>query len=171
MRAWHVMITVLMATALGVTALQCTHRAPHRPGQLSQLNQAELVLPTGQAVQIFIAQTPAQRFQGLSEVRPEAFGPAQGMLFVYSRPGRRVFSMRRTYFDLDIFFLNSKKRVVAAHRDLPHHPDGNSNHRLRKTPPVRCRYVLEMRADSDLAEKIHPGMHLQWQLPAPSSHP
>ena len=168
MRVVHVLITAGMAAVLGFIIAGCTPREPLRPDQLGQLDQAVLALPTGQTIRVFMAQTPSERHQGLSDVRPEDFGPAQGMLFIFPRLGLRVFSMRRTWLDLDIFFLTSDLRVLSVQRNLPRHPGRNTDHPPAKTRPIVCRHVLEMRADSTQAQKIEPGMRLQWRSPTSS---
>jgi uncharacterized membrane protein (UPF0127 family) len=141
----------------------CIQDIQGSPGQLSRLGKDSLVLPHGQRIQVYKAQTRSERILGLSHVQPENFGPEQGMFFVYSRSGTRVFCMRHTYMNLDIFFLDESLCVLAVERDMPRQfgPEGT-------TPPVRtrsvhCRYVLEMRADSALAKKIRPGICLEWK--------
>lgn len=157
----------LLKTAFIISLLACLlwggPQHSYAPcGQLPTLEQGLLVLPQGQQIHVFIARTPSEHVQGLSHVRPEQFAPNQGMFFSYPSSGFKVFCMRQTHFDLDIFFLDHQMRVIAVDRNLPHHSGLDQNRPAAKTHPIYCRHVLEMRADSDLAKQIKPGMRLQW---------
>jgi hypothetical protein len=129
------------------------------------LEQGVLALPDGDRIQVFIAHTRSEHIQGLSDVQPGHFAPDQGMFFAYPSSGSRVFWMRNTHFDLDILFLDQNLKVIDVQRSLPHHPGTGQNSVPARTSPVHCRHVLEMRSDSALADKIQPGMHLQWISP------
>lgn len=161
----HLVKTGFIIVCLTSLLWGCSQPTNSPRGQLPSLEQGLLVLPQGQQVHVFIARTTSEHMQGLSQVQPEEFASNQGMFFSYPSSGYKVFCMRQTHFDLDIFFLDQKIRVIAVDRNLPHHSGLNHNRTEAKTRPIYCRHVLELRADSDLAKRIEPGMRLQWQAP------
>lgn len=164
MRA-HLLKTAFIISFLAFLLSGCPQHTYSSCGQLPTLEQGLLVLSKGQQIQVFIARTSSEHMQGLSHVQPEQFAPNQGMFFYYPRSGFKVFCMRQTHFDLDIFFLDQQMRVIAVDRNLPHHSGLDQKRPAAKTRPIYCRHVLEMRADSDLAKQIEPGKRLQWHTP------
>ena len=148
----------------------CHLRSPSAKDHLQALSQTRLLLPQQTVIRAFLAQTRAERVQGLSAVPSSSFGPEDGMLFIYSRSEHRVFHMRKMFFDLDIIFLNQDLQIVAIERDLPHPASHAKKAPVARTRPVMCRYVLEMRSDSAIAKRLQPGMILTW-LPKEGLNP
>ena len=64
-------------------------------------------------VQVRIADTPGERFTGLS--RTAALGPDEGMVFVYQDTAERAFVMRDMAFPLDIVFVDGNRTITAVH--------------------------------------------------------
>ncbi|MFW5996810.1 MAG: DUF192 domain-containing protein [Lentisphaeria bacterium] len=122
--------------------------------------EIELLLPSGEEIKAVVTTTQQGQRKGLSGVKPEEFGIDEGMFFQYPDSAFRSMWMPDTYMNLDIFFLDESLRVVEIVRDLPHHPGMEEPPPIPRTDTVYCRYVLEMRADSSLAEKIQRGEQL-----------
>jgi uncharacterized membrane protein (UPF0127 family) len=64
-------------------------------------------------VQVRIADTPGERFTGLS--RTAALGPEEGMVFVYQDTAERAFVMRGMAFPLDIVFVDGNGTITTVH--------------------------------------------------------
>lgn len=64
-----------------------------------------------------IAETPAERFTGLSDTA--ALGPGEGMGFVYDRTAERTFVMREMAFGIDIVFVDANGTITAIHHADP----------------------------------------------------
>lgn len=88
--------------------------------QLAVADQAQQTLPSttlhinGHALETEIAVTAAQRYMGLSfrkQLKPNA-----GMLFVYSREGMLVFTMRNTLIPLSIAFISADMTINEIHK-------------------------------------------------------
>jgi len=87
-------------------------------------------------VTVEVAITPAQLEQGL-KYRP-SLPEDRGMLFLFSRPGRRSFWMKDTLIPLSIAFIDGEGRIVGILDMEP--DDGAESHR----PGRSFLYALEM---------------------------
>lgn len=67
------------------------------------------------SMQLFIADTDKERMKGLSGVR--TLGKNEGVLFIFSLPGRYGFWMKDMQFSLDFIYLRDKK-VVEVIKDV-----------------------------------------------------
>ena len=124
--------------------------------------EAKLALPSGKTIDIKLAVTLKEQQRGLSGVLPQNFSKKEGLFFFYLKDAYRSFWMPDTYFDLDIIFLNKNLKVLKILRKIPKHPGKETPPEIFKTGPIFCRHVLEMRADSPLAQEIHQGLTLNW---------
>jgi len=129
------------------------------------LKQGKLQLASKEQITVALALSAHEQTQGLSGVQAEDFKDNQGMLFVYARDRRRQFWMPDTYFDLDIFFLDKDLQVIDVDRDVPHYIGRDNPAQIPRAKAVFCRHVLEMKADSPLAQKIKIGDQLTWLGP------
>jgi len=114
----------------------------------------------GKEIRTVLAISKKNKDQGLSGIKKNSFKKDQAMLFYYKKDGMRKFWMPNTYFNLDIFFLDSKLEVKYIERNVPHHPGFSEPPTIYRTKVYFSRHVLEMRSDSDLAKKIQPGHKL-----------
>lgn len=142
-----------------LSAVACTDDARSR---LDGLAKARIVLPSGKEVKVFVAQTPSEQTQGLSDLRPEQFQDDESMLFPAKRNQVRQFWMPNTHFNLDIVFLNKDLYVLDVHKDLRHYPKEGPKDRVPLSKAVYSRHVLELKSSSPLAKEIQPGMSLKW---------
>ena len=81
-----------------------------------------------------IARTPEERRQGLAD--RESIAPGSGMAFVWPYPTREVFTMERTYFPLDIMWLNREGYVLAMTEAM-----ARDQHPI--VSPVPYQFVIE----------------------------
>jgi uncharacterized membrane protein (UPF0127 family) len=101
---------------------------------------------------VWVADTPARRAQGLMFVRRLA--EDRGMLFVFERPQYASFWMQNTYVPLDLLFIAGDGRIVnIVERTVP-----LSTEPLLSTAPVDR--VLELVAGSCERLGIAPGDRL-----------
>jgi uncharacterized membrane protein (UPF0127 family) len=59
---------------------------------------------------VWVAETPAQRSEGLQAVPPIIDG--EGMLFVWDEPGDRVFEIKDVSYEIDVIFVAPDRTVV-----------------------------------------------------------
>ncbi len=139
-----------------LTSCQSESKAP------DSLKYVELKSPAGKTIKVTVSYTMAEQEQGLSGKKPEDFAADQGMLFFYGEDNEKYFWMPDTYFDLDLFYLDAKFKVIDIIRKLPHYIGRNNPDLIPKARGVWCRHVLEMKADSPLAAEIKTGDQLTW---------
>ncbi|MFA4831317.1 MAG: DUF192 domain-containing protein [Patescibacteria group bacterium] len=66
----------------------------------------------GEQLRVLVAKTPYQQKKGLG--KRDSLGEYQGMLFVFSLPGRIAMVMRDMKFPIDIVWLNGTKVIDIA---------------------------------------------------------
>jgi len=131
--------------------------------QDDQLTIIELVTPQGGVLQTQLALTIADQSQGLSGVQDDQFSNDQAMLFYYLEEDVREFWMPDTFFNLDIFFLDSQLRILDVERNIQAHPGMKEPPRIPRTRPIRARHVLELKASSPHARQLKIGDQIKWQ--------
>lgn len=97
----------------------------------------QTIIINKQQLELFVADTPQTRTQGLSNV--EQLAPNQGMLFVFDEPDTYSFWMKDMNFSLDILWLDEQGSVVHIEKNIS--PDTFPQ---SFTPPVPAQYVLEL---------------------------
>ena len=122
-----------------------------------------LQLPSKEKIRTKIVFTDEDQSRGLSGIASSQFAPDQAMLFFYFHDNYRSFWMPDTYFDLDIFFVDKDLVIIDVQRNVPHHPGRNEPPSIARTRSVKCRHVLELRADSVFAKKLKIGDKLNWK--------
>lgn len=129
---------------------------------------AELEIPPkGDRLKVHLALTQPEQTKGLSGTKPEQFGMDQGMLFAYPRAQQLAIWMPDTYFNLDVFFLDEKLRVVGLERDVAHHPGYQEPPPIARSGMYRGQFFLEIDSKSPLAKKIDIGTVLLWKGDVP----
>jgi uncharacterized membrane protein (UPF0127 family) len=86
-----------------------------------------------------VADTPAERMQGLSN-RPK-LADGTGMLFVFDRPSVQCFWMKDMRFNLDIIWVDADKKVVYIEPNV-----SPSTYPHSFCPNVPAQYVVEVNA-------------------------
>lgn len=132
---------------------------------LEKYRKIKLKLPSNELLETYIATSNEEQTLGLSGIQNQDFLDNEAMLFYYKSDDDRMFWMPDTYFDLDIFFLDSKLNVLAVERDVPFHPGRNSIPKIAMTKQIFCRHVLEIKSKSPLAKKLKPSHQLTWTGP------
>jgi uncharacterized protein len=121
-----------------------------------------MALSSGVMLNVDLALTPKKQEQGLSGVRPKNFKNNQAMLFLYSGPGPKAFWMPDTYFDLDIFYLDEKLKVIDIVRKAQAHPGRTEPPVIFRARAIHCWHVLELKSSSPIAARIKKGDLIQW---------
>jgi uncharacterized membrane protein (UPF0127 family) len=125
--------------------------------------KASFALPSGKLITLRLAMTEEEQERGLSGVSSSEFTTTDGMLFIYKETEPRRFWMPDTYFDLDIFFLDTGLTVIDIERKVLAHPGRDETLiPIQRTRTIMAKHVLEMRADSPLSSEIQKGQKLKW---------
>jgi uncharacterized membrane protein (UPF0127 family) len=128
------------------------------------LEQVELVTPSGENIRVSLAYTSEDQQAGVSGIKANDFEDDEAKLFFYLQDATRTFWMPNTYFDLDIIYLSKDLEIIRIVPDVPHYTGSNSSE-IPRAPAVKSRHVLEMRADSPIANKLKAGDRLEWKSP------
>lgn len=129
----------------------------------NSFGKVELVTPGGQTIHTVLSVTRAEQEQGLSGVKPEDFEDNEGMLFFNLEEEERQFWMPDTYFDLDLFYLDSDLKILDIVRKLPHYIGRANPHLIPRARSVWCKHILEMKSTSPIAQSLAVGQILQWK--------
>lgn len=124
--------------------------------------RGKITLESGEVLKVYIADTFARQKQGLSKLPSSEFDPLEAMIFPENEMDYRQFWMPETHFNLDIIFLNKDMYVLDIHKNISHFTTREPNHLVPRSKTVYAQHVLEIRADSPVANKIKPGMILKW---------
>ena len=128
-----------------------------------------MILPSGKALEIFLALRNSEQVQGLSNLRTEQFSADQGMLFYYFTSGPRRFWMPETHFDLDLFFMNEQLVITDIVRNLKSHPGRQEPPEIATTPTIEAYHVLELKSGSPAAQELQIGHKVIWPKAPPPS--
>lgn len=126
------------------------------------LEEVELITPDGSVINASIADTASEQTQGLQNVQEDEFSENEGKLFFYLKDSARTFWMPNTFFDLDIIYLDKNLKITDIVRNVPHYT-GNVNSEIPRAPTITSRHVLEMKADSPVADNLKEEDILRWR--------
>ncbi|PVZ68239.1 DUF192 domain-containing protein [Pelagibaculum spongiae] len=129
--------------------------------EFNNLPRCQLISPQNHIIETRLANNDQSRSQGVSGLQPEQFSSQQGLLFVYPQKDHRKFWMPDTWFDLDLFCLDSQLTITDIQRNLPHHPSRKAP--IPRAKRMECRYMLEMKANSPIAAALQPQQQLKQQ--------
>jgi len=122
------------------------------PGKFTQTNNfsvnnqvGNVITVNGTKINIFLAQTPEQRSEGLSKT--ESLKENEGMLFVFDKKDTKPsFWMKNMLFPIDIIWINDKK-VIQIDTNVPVPPKDTPDNKLETySPTTEIDYVLEVNA-------------------------
>lgn len=130
--------------------------------RLEALESGSIELPSGKKLTVFVAQTDKAQETGLSGLPSKDFSQNEGLIFPADEDKLRQFWMPDTHFNLDIIFLTKDLYVLDVHKNIEHFPKREPKGDIPLSKAVYSRHVLEIRADSPLADEIRPGMVLKW---------
>lgn len=82
-----------------------------------EYKKTTVTLPDGFKVKAEISDTPQKTEKGL--MHRKELAENKGMLFIFDRPGPRVFWMKNTLISLDIIFINADKTVYSIAHNVP----------------------------------------------------
>lgn len=128
---------------------------------LSEYKKQTFTLPSGDTFEAYVAVTGDQQKKGLSGIKPQHFDASKAMLFPARRMYLRQFWMPDTHFDMDVIFMNQDYYILDIHRNLKHHPFKIKDRSVPLSKEVYSQHVLEVKANSELAKKLKPGMLLK----------
>lgn len=104
----------------------------------------------GVGVAVAVADTPAEREQGLSGTT--GLSMSEGMFFIFERDDQHSFWMKDMEYAIDIIWISAAKKVVYIEKGVA--PD-TFPHAF--TPPTPARYVLEVPAGFSEAHDVRVG--------------
>lgn len=94
-------------------------------------------------VRVEVADNVLEKFKGLSD--RDSLPHNHGMLFVYSRPGRRSFWMYHCKFSIDVAFIDKGGKIIEIitmeKEPYNRHPDSLKTYRSESS---EVKYALEM---------------------------
>lgn len=121
----------------------------------------------GEKVVLRLALTAEDQTVGLSGTKSQDFTVTEGMLFRGEKDQLKSFWMPDTYFNQHIFFLDQNFKILDIARNVQHYIGRENEYDIPRVKPVYARHVLEMRADSKIADGIQVGEQLKWICPLP----
>ena len=113
------------------------------------------VVIAGTTINVEIAQTEAEREQGLSGNKPLA--DDEGMLFIFDKPGYHGFWMKDMLFSIDIIWISADKKIVHIETNLS--PD---TYPKSFSPFEPAQYVLEVNAGTATENVWTPGVQVEF---------
>jgi uncharacterized membrane protein (UPF0127 family) len=135
------------------------------PNDLSKMKKGKVIhSKTKSEIEVVLAITEDEQLKGLSEIQSTALKNNQGMLFINEQMSIRQFWMVQTLFDLDIIFIDNKYKVIGIERNAKHHPGRKEPPSIYRTKSYHSQYVLEMDAQSSIAESIQIGDDFKFNL-------
>lgn len=156
----------LLTLSLLFVLFACQSESRNSSDPQHPLKSVELITPAGDIIQTTLAIDPKDQEQGLSGVKPEDFKDDQGMLFFYVEDEERHFWMPDTYFDLDLFYLDKDLKVIDVIRKLPFYVGRANLDLVPRARGVWCRHTLEMKAASEISQRLKLGDTLKWKAKA-----
>jgi uncharacterized protein len=111
-------------------------------------------------VHAVVVSTPAEQARGFM-FKP-AIADDEAMLFIYQRDDIYSFWMKNTQFALDIIWLDAAKKAVHIKENFLPCLKGPC---LIETPPVKARYVLEVKDGTVKKTALQLGDRVDFDLP------
>ncbi len=105
------------------------------------------------------------QIKGFSGTRDEEWPEEQGILFLYPDERSQAFWMPDTYFDLDLFFIDSSLKIIDAERNVPHFVGRFPEENIPRIRAVWARHVLELKSKSNVAKRLKVGDQLRFHSP------
>jgi len=143
-----------------ILSISCNESNPKN--QFKQYKKAEMTLPSGTKLDVYLALSPKQQSLGLSHVQPSEFSDTDTMLFPTDHYRVRQFWMPETFFNLDIIFLGPDFKVLDIDRNVQHYTKREPKDKVPLSKVAYCQHVLEIKASSPFALEIKKGMILKW---------
>ena len=150
---------IFFITLLSLTLACEGNTAKH----LDSYRQKTIVLPNNEEFKVYMADNYPKQKKGLSGIEHKDFSGNEGMFFTGDRVRKRQFWMPETHFNLDIIFLSKNLYVLDIHRNMPHYPKPGPKSKIPLSKEVMSVHVLEVKANTKLAQKIKIGMLLKWK--------
>jgi uncharacterized membrane protein (UPF0127 family) len=127
------------------------------------LKNIQLITPSGDVIETTLAINPVDQTQGLSGTQDDDFKNDQGMLFFYLDDGDKAFWMPDTYFDLDLIYLDKDLKITDVVRKVPHYVGRANPELIPRVRSVWARHTLELKAVSEISQKLKIGDQLKWK--------
>jgi len=149
-------LALLLALGLPAAAAAAGADAAKNPAA----RRGTVVLPSGRALEVEIADTPVTRARGY--MYREKISEGEGMLFFMEVLDFHPFWMKNCKVGLDILWLNEGWQVVHIERDVP---PCKADPCPDYQPMQASLYVLEMKAGASKKEGISLGDRIQYLPP------
>ena len=150
----------LLLTLIALASLvSCNNDAVSQklPSSIEEIRELKIENSKKIPLDIKLAIGPYETSLGLSGVLPDQYKETQGLFFFFISDEDRTFWMPDTFFNLGIIFLDENLKVLHIERNFPAHPGRSENPPIPRTPIVKCRYVLEIKANAPFGKDLNVG--------------
>ena len=113
----------------------------------------------GPKIEAEVADTPEKRSLGL--MFREHLDPDRGMIFVFPGADYHRFWMKNCLFEIDMIWLDEKKKIVYHEENLPPCKDDPCP---SYGPPAKALYVIETIGGFFKKMGLKNGMRVEWDL-------
>jgi uncharacterized membrane protein (UPF0127 family) len=127
------------------------------PSSIEDIRELKIENSKKISLDIKLAIGPYETSLGLSGVLPDQFKETNGLFFFFFSDEDRTFWMADTFFNLDIIFLDENLKVLHIEKNIPAHPGRSEKPPIPRTPIIKCRYVLEIKANAPFGKGLNVG--------------
>ncbi len=151
--------SLLLALFTLASLISCRNDAQsqNQPSSIEDIRELKIENSKKISIDIKLAIGPYETSLGLSGVLPDQFKENQGLFFFFLSDEERTFWMPDTFFNLDIIFLDENLKVLHIEKNISAHPGRSDNPPIPRTPIVKCRYVLEIKANAPFGRNLKIG--------------
>lgn len=153
-------LRVILFSMLLAVVSACHDKVADNPAEW-----AYLIAPQDKIL-VKLAISDKDQRRGFSGIRNDEWPADDGILFLFDYDDVREFWMPDTFFDLDLFYLDGKFKVIGLERSLPHFM-GRDRDRVPRARPTVARHVLELKSSSKVSQRLKVGDQLRFESPNP----
>ena len=153
---FKISLLILLSFCL-ITSCKNNATSQKMPSAIEDFREVKFRNKAGHILNVKLAIGPYETSLGLSGVTPDKFKNEQGLLFFFLDDSERLFWMPDTYFNLDIIFLDENLKVLFIEKNISAHPGRSENPPIPRAHVIKCRYVLEVKANMPFGNSLELG--------------